>query len=175
MKTRGRLIAVDGVSAPALEAAITDLRSDGYRGAGISRWDASRIFSELEDDGEGVEPSARVLVLLYATDLAFRLRREIQPALAEGRVVIAAPYVDTAVAFGRAAGLRGSWLDHVFNFAPPAAETHRAARPRHHASDQEGFIEFGCARAACARSGLNRQRLMERAAAFLKKTRGPRR
>ena len=49
-------------------------------------------------------PSARTLLLLYAADLAFRLRWQIRPALAEGRTVVAAPYVDTAVAFGRAAG-----------------------------------------------------------------------
>ena len=40
------------------------------------------------------------LLLLYAADLAFRLRWEIRPALAEGYTVVAAPYVETAVAFG---------------------------------------------------------------------------
>ena len=43
----------------------------------------------------------RTLLLLYAADLAFRLRWEIRPALAEGHTVIAAPYLDTAFAFSR--------------------------------------------------------------------------
>ena len=56
-------------------------------------------------DAAAGAPSARTLLLLYAADLAFRLRWEIRPALAAGRTVVAAPYVDTAVAFGRAAGV----------------------------------------------------------------------
>ena len=35
----------------------------------------------------------QTLVLLYASDLLFRLRWEIRPALAEGRTVVVAPYV----------------------------------------------------------------------------------
>ena len=64
------------------------------------------MFQELAvaDEAAGA-PSARTLLLLYAADLAFRLRWQIRPALAEGRTVVAAPYVDTAMAFGRAAGL----------------------------------------------------------------------
>lgn len=169
MKPPGRLIALDGVSGPALLAAAKALRADGHKSAGISKWDASGIFGELEeDDGTGA-PSARVLMLLYATDLAFRLRSDIQPALADGRVVIAAPYVDTAIAFGRAAGLRGSWLRHVLGFAPPAAESHRVAPPQRHLSGDEGFVEFGCARVSTPRLGLDAQRLMDRAATFLKR------
>ena len=169
MTSRPRLIAVDGVCAPAVLAASKSLRARGHKGAGISEWDASGVFGELADIDEHRAPSPRVLLLLYATDLAFRLRWEIEPALAEGRVVIAAPYVATAVAFGRAAGLRGSWLNNLFVFAPPAAESHRVAPPRHPPPGDEGFVEFACARAACTRTGLSRHRLMERAAAFLKR------
>ena len=42
------------------------------------------------------------------------------PALAAGHVVIAAPYVDTAVAFAEACGLSERWLRSVLRFAPEA-------------------------------------------------------
>ena len=62
-----------------------------FRRGGVSRWDASGLFDELVAGGEQAgRPSARTLLLLYAADLAFRLRREIRPTLAEGRTVIAA-------------------------------------------------------------------------------------
>ena len=170
MKARGRLIAIDGVNGPAIEAAARRLRADGPKGAGISEWDASGIFGELGDSDEESAPSARVLLLLYATDLAFRLRWEIRPAIEEGRVVIAAPYVETAIALGRAAGLRGGWLYHLFGFAPPATQSRLVAPPRH-SVDHGGFVNFGCERVASARAGLSRERLLERAAAFLKKSR----
>jgi hypothetical protein len=55
---------------------------------------------------------------LYASDLAFRLRWEIQPAVAAGQVVIAAPYTETAIAFGEAAGLPRKWIVELFRYAP---------------------------------------------------------
>ena len=76
---------------------------------------------------EAGTPSARTLLLLYAADLAFRLRWEISPALDEGRLVIAAPYVATPMALGQAAGLDPDWLADLFRFAPPAS---RAPRDR---------------------------------------------
>jgi len=109
--TRAKLVAVDGVEAPALLAAAkaalaaSTPREPAARG-GISRWDASGIFQDLEvAEEEAGAASARTLLLLYAADLAFRLRWQIKPALAEGRTVVAAPYVETAVAFGRASTL----------------------------------------------------------------------
>lgn len=165
--THGRLIAIDGVSGLAVQAAAREWRMGGHRDASVSTWDASGVFADLGDRDEEGAPSARVLLLLYATDLAFRLRWEIRPALVEGRTVIAAPYVDTAIAFGRAAGLRASWLTHLFGFAPAAAESRRIA-PAAHTAGHAGFVGFGCDRVACARAGLDRQRLLERATAFLK-------
>src|SRR5947209_6848602 len=105
------LISIDGVSGSAIEAAArATLKSSGRRRGGISRWDASGLFEQLAvAGGEAGAPSIRTLLLLYAADLAFRLRWEIEPALAEGKTVVAAPYVDTAVAFGRGAGLEARW------------------------------------------------------------------
>jgi hypothetical protein len=108
-----------------------------------------------------------VLLLLYAADLAFRLRWEIRPALAKGRIVIAAPYIETAVAFGRAAGVPGGWVRNLFAFAPPAVESRRvdAASARTYA---QGFVEFGCQHVSGTRSGLTREQLLARTRAYLK-------
>ena len=124
-------------------------RAGGARG-GISRWDASGIFQDLAvAEDEAGAPSARTLLLLYAADLAFRLRWEIRPALAEGRTVVAAPYVDTAIAFGRAAGLPADWLANLFRFAPRPSERHVvAARGTNAAAVKDGFVGFASAHVA---------------------------
>ncbi len=84
----------------------------------ISRWDASGLFGELAHTAERATASARTLSLVYAADLAFRLRWEINTALAAGAVVIAAPYVETGIAFGAACGLPEQWLRELLRFAP---------------------------------------------------------
>src|SRR4029077_14879611 len=86
-------------------------------------------------DAAAGAPSARTLLLLYADDLAFRLRWEIRPALAAGTTVVAGGSVDTAMAFGRAAGVPVGWLTNLFRFAPPAAERHFVTAERGAACD----------------------------------------
>src|SRR5213082_1156594 len=148
MEGRGRFIAVDGGSGAAVAAtARRILKEAGRERGGVSHWDASGLFDQLMVAGEEAgAPSARTLLLLYAADLAFRLRWEIRPALAEGRVVAAAPYVVTAIAFGRAAGLPGGWLKNLFSFAarPDEARCVDAAPTR--SGGLAGFVEFGCER-----------------------------
>ena len=118
----GRLVAVDGsrgkdVSAAA-DALAADLRRRGVDCV-ISRWDASGLFGELAQGGRpGQHVSPRTLSLMYAADLAFRLRWEINAALNTGGVVIAAPYLETAIAFGAACGLPDTWLRELLRFAP---------------------------------------------------------
>ena len=173
VRSRGpALIAVDSVSALALtnaaRAALASL--DRRKRSGISHWDASGLFEELAiaDENAG-RPSSRTLLLLYAADLAFRLRWEIAPALNAGRSVVAAPYVDTAIAFGRAAGLRGGWLRDLFRFAPPPT-ARRFAEPAHPRAARHGtgFVEFGRDRVMGAVSGLTGQQLVDRTAAYLR-------
>lgn len=163
------LIAIDGVGGAAIAAAArTALASiDSAKRSGVSHWDASGVFQELAvaDEVAG-PPSARTLLLLYAADLAFRLRWEIRPALAEGRSVVAAPYVDTAVAFGRAAGLEPQWLRNLFQFAQRPSERRIAASPERRARGG-GFVDFGCERIA-APTGLSRAMLVERVATHLR-------
>ena len=171
-RAAGKLVAVDGINAAAIKAgaraalAAADRRSRG----GVSAWDASGIFQELAvADEEAGLPSARTLMLLYAADLSFRLRWEIRPAVESGRVVVAAPYVHTAIAFGRAAGLPGGWLVDLFAFAPTPAELQIVdAAPARSAAQRDGFIEYGIERVAALPHGLSRQQLLERAQAHLR-------
>jgi thymidylate kinase len=121
---RGRIIAIDGSRGADLvraSVALADrLRQRGLV-CGISRWDASGIFNELALAGrEERSMSPRTLTLAYVADLAFRLQWEIGPVLASGGVVIAAPYLETAVSIGMAYGLPESWLRDVLRFAPLA-------------------------------------------------------
>jgi hypothetical protein len=152
-QTRARLIAVEGTRGADLRRSAKALRRRliaRKARVGISWWDASGAFFEM---GQGKRKhriaSPRTLMLLYAADLLFRLRWEIRPALAEGQTVIAAPYVDTAVAFGRACGLPRSWLVSLFGFAPRPDACHRAEEHKKGAgwkSDaQAGFAEFSSA------------------------------
>ena len=175
-----RLISVDGVHARALKEEARQLAATNRRSrAGISSWGASGIFDELEvaDVDAGI-PSARTLLLLYAADLAFRLRWEIVPALDEGRLVIAAPYVATPIALGHAAGLDSAWLADLFQFAPPAAEHHIVdPPPARHVADRQGFVEFAWQRLDKRLGGLTRIELLDRTRRHLRSTamRQPRR
>ena len=125
---RGRLIAVDGSGASLAAAAKTltaTLRRE-REGSGVSAWDASGIFTELEaEDGED-GPSPRTLTLLYAADLAFRIRWQIRPALDAGFSVVAVPYVETARALAISAGLPRKWVQEIFRFAPRPDSSYHA-------------------------------------------------
>jgi acetyl esterase/lipase len=171
-RAKPRLIAVDGTDAGAmLAAARRALGSPPSRGGGgISHWDASGVFQDLAvaDDAAGA-PSPRTLLLLYAADLAFRLRWEIKPAMAEGHTVVAAPYVETAVAFGRAAGVPAGWLENLFRFAPRPTEhcfAHRAAKRGKHV---DGFVRFGCACMRGKPGGRTPKQILSGAAVELRK------
>jgi hypothetical protein len=169
----GALIAVDGVDAAAVLAAARGALDSRLRG-GISRWDASGVFQDLAvAEATAGTPSARTLLLLYAADLAFRLRWQIRPALSEGHTVVAAPYVDTAIALGRAAGLPAGWLSNLFRFAPRPADRH-VVHPRsgRAANVKEGFVAFSCDRMAGRRDSDARRRLVDRIATELRRRSG---
>lgn len=118
-----RLIALDGSRgadiAKSAEQLAVELRERGVTCV-ISRWDASGLFGELAQTAQRATASIRTLSLVYAADLAFRLRWEIGAALESGAVVIAAPYLETAIAFGAGCGLPEQWLRELLRFAPPA-------------------------------------------------------
>jgi hypothetical protein len=160
----GVLISIDGVNGTAVAEAARDALSQAGGPGGISLWDASGVFGEMVCAGdEAGHPSARTLLLLYASDLMFRLRWAIEPALAEGKTVVAAPYIETAVAFGRAAGLSGGWLANLFRFARPVGDQLFVdALPPRSAAEPQGFAEFACARLSGYVLGLTREQLVAR-------------
>ena len=145
MSAAPQLIAVDGVNGRALAAAARRLAPRGAVKR-ISHWDASGVFEQLlidPDDDFVLAP--RLLLLLYAADLAFRLRWEIEPTLAAGRSVVAAPYIETGMAFGRACGVPGKWLNNLFWFARKPAVRHIAGGAVARSGNADSFVEFGCA------------------------------
>ncbi len=69
--------------------------------------------------------------------------------------MIAAPYLDTALAFGDACGLSREWLTSLFAFAPEA-DAHYVTRERSRAGEWKangtgGFAEFSSAVVAQSR------------------------
>jgi thymidylate kinase len=140
----GRLISLDSIDGRGVLPAARKLLKSKSAHGGISLWDASGIFFEVGNLEVDDRPSPRTLILLYAADLFFRLRWEIVPALEEGKCVVAAPYVETAFAFGAIAGLPKKWVHEVFRFAPKASEGFRLKGSTSHRLGRatSGFVEF---------------------------------
>jgi len=156
-RPKGRLVAVEGTrgrdvaeAARRVWGALKDAGADG----GISWWDASGTFFEARQvKKKEFVPSPRTLVLFYAVDLQFRMKWEIEPHLAEGHTVVAAPYTDTVRAFGRAAGIPKDWLDAVL--APlPEADASFCAKDRKKKSGWTGGAEEGFCE-TCAAAMVN--------------------
>lgn len=173
----GRLIALEAsVSADLRTAAryLLHISRSSKGKAGCSYWDASSIFHELSAHAKECDPaSAKTLLILYAADLAFRLRWEIEPALAEGYTVVAAPYTRTAVLVGKAAGLSSKWLSDLFEFAPAPEEsfwlepTHAALAVKPRA--MSGFPEFCFSQLKRISPRFDRQEMLEILHELLKK------
>jgi thymidylate kinase len=153
-KPRGRLIALEGTNGAMLRSEAERLARlcCGAADPAWSLWDASNTFYELRmAKAKNLTPTPRVLMLLYASDLLFRLRWEIEPTLQEGRTVVAAPYVTSAMAFGAAAGLPKEWIEELFSFAPkPEAsfrlkEKKKGKEKKKDGDGEPGFVEFFCA------------------------------
>lgn len=146
----GSLIAVDGSRAKDVNAAASaiasELKQSGVECA-VSRWDASGLFTELAAGAHNDRNvSMRSLSLVYAADLAFRLRWEIRPVLEAGGVVIAAPYLETVIAFGGSCGLDEQWIRQLLRFAPEPtihgrSEERKTQRPWKRRTDR-GYCEF---------------------------------
>jgi hypothetical protein len=152
---KGQLIALDGTSGPMLGEESQRLARLCGEEAAWSSFDASNTVHELGmTKTKTLTPTPRVLVLLYVSDLLFRLRWEIEPTLQEGRTVVAAPYVQTAIAFGIASGLSKEWLEQLFSFAPQPVATLRLKEKKKSKGngkkgdwkkgdlDVPGFVEF---------------------------------
>ena len=179
MAAAGRLIAIDGTrgkdTATAADAIAGELADRGIQCA-ISRFDASGLFGELAAGRGDRQISVRTLALVYAADLAFRLRWEIRPVLEAGQVVIAAPYVDTAVAFGAGTGLGEQWVVNLLRFAP-RPEIRTRVVERKHGKGWKARLDRGYAEYCAAMLEGSAQKLADAAArgeaiAFLERHRG---
>jgi hypothetical protein len=181
IKYPGRLIAIDGSRGKDVALAASDLvaklKDDGVECA-VSHFDASGLFTDLAAGvkAERQSVSIRTLALVYAADLAFRLRWEIRPVLAAGGMVIAAPYVDTAVTFGTTGGLDEDWLRMLTRFAPAAnyrglVDERKINRPWKRRSDR-GYAEFATLMLADMSPHTGTQSARRRMIALLHRARG---
>ena len=177
---RGRLIAIDGSrgkdTSAAAAAVIKALKAKRVEGA-LSRFDASGLFGELAAAARGDRQiSARTLALVYAADLAFRLRWEIRPVLEAGGVVIAAPYVETAIAFGTACGLREDWIRELLRFAPKPNLRARAEERKINKGWKprldRGYAEYSAAMLEASTPKLASKSARREAVALLNRPRG---
>jgi hypothetical protein len=169
---KGRLIAIDGASGASLIAAartVARTLRDATGSGGVSAWDASGIFTELAAaDPHVAAASARTLTLLYAADLAFRVRWHIAPALDAGETVVAAPYVESAKALSVAAGLSKGWLDELFGFAPKPSVCFRAPLMRgRDRGSRAGFPEWFTTAVAANGGGLDPAKLRAKSTEYL--------
>lgn len=175
----GRLIAVEGSrgkeTAAAAAAVSAALKKAGVASA-ISRFDASGLFGELAAARGDRQISTRTLTLVYAADLAFRLRWEIRPVLEAGGVVIAVPYLETAVAFGVSSGLSEEWIRELLRFAPtPTLRTRTAERKLNRGWKprlDRGYAEYCAAMLEGSAPELATKRARRDAVALLDRTKG---
>ena len=170
---RGQLIVVDG-SGASLSAAAKTLTAALRRerdGSGISGWDSSGIFTEIDTDtdADAESPSARTLTLLYAADLAFRIRWQIRPAIDAGLSVVAAPYVDTAKALAISAGLPRKWVQELFRFAPRPDRSYHAfdRTPRAVGRSKGDYVDRFVGAIAASGAPVDAGQLRKQSAAYL--------
>ena len=140
----GQLLSLDIVEGRDAVPVAKKLLKSRSKSGGVSVWDASSVFFEMHNLEVNEHPSPRTLLLLYSADLFFRLRWEIQPALDEGKCVIAAPYVETGYAFGAITGLPKKWVSEIFRFAPKASECFQVNGQGNKTLGEatSGFVEF---------------------------------
>ena len=175
----GTLIAIDGSRGKdvrAAAAALADALKERHVECAISRFDASGLFGELAAGQGDRNISARTLTLVYAADLAFRLRWEIRPVLEAGGTIIAAPYIDSAVAFGVVTGLEEEWIRELLRFAPKPAYRTRAEERRKNRGWKprldRGYAEYCAAMLDASMPKASWKQLRPEAMALLERQKG---
>lgn len=94
------------------------LEVEGY-GVAVSEWKSSNLIAQAIDKAKSKNALNTITFsLLYATDLADRLNKEIIPALKAGFFVIVDRYYYTAFARDIVRGADPSWVKKIYNFAP---------------------------------------------------------
>jgi dTMP kinase len=117
----GRLIVLEGTDGVGRSTQIALLRewleSSGYavRSSGLKRSTLAGKGIALAQEGHYL--GDRTTCLLYATDLADRLEREIIPALRAGFVVLTDRYIYSLIARALARNLDRDWVRNTLGFA----------------------------------------------------------
>jgi dTMP kinase len=117
----GKLIAIEGTDGVGRSTQITLLREwlevQGY-GVVETGWTRSELMSPTIDLAKSSNTLNKLtFVLLYATDFADRLEKEIIPALKAGFIVLSDRYIFTALARAGVRGVDRAWIRNLYGFA----------------------------------------------------------
>ena len=117
----GKIIAIEGSDGVGRSTQIRLLREWlEVQGWGVveTEWTRSTLMQPTIDLAKASNTLNKLtFVLLYATDFADRLEKEIVPALKAGFIVLADRYIFTALARARVRGVDRSWLRNLYGFA----------------------------------------------------------
>lgn len=117
----GKLIAIEGTDGVGRSTQIRLLREwlevQGY-GVVETGWTRSPLMQPTIDLAKSSNTLNKLtFVLLYATDFADRLEKEIVPALKAGFIVLADRYIFTALARAGVRGVDRQWIRQLYGFA----------------------------------------------------------
>jgi dTMP kinase len=117
----GKLIAIEGTDGVGRSTQIQLLREwlevKGY-GVIETGWTRSPLMQPTIELAKGSNTLNKLtFVLLYATDFADRLEKEIIPALKAGFIVLSDRYIFTALARAGVRGVDRQWLRNLYGFA----------------------------------------------------------
>lgn len=117
----GKLIAIEGTDGVGRSTQIHLLREwleiQGY-GVVETGWTRSELMQPTIDLAKSSNTLNKLtFVLLYATDFADRLEKEIIPALKAGFIVLSDRYIFTALARAGVRGVDRAWIRSLYGFA----------------------------------------------------------
>jgi dTMP kinase len=117
----GKIIAIEGTDGVGRSTQITLLREwlevQGY-GVVETGWTRSELMQPTIDLAKSSNTLNKLtFVLLYATDFADRLEKEIIPALKAGFIVLSDRYIFTALARAGVRGVDRTWMRNLYGFA----------------------------------------------------------
>src|SRR4026207_136802 len=117
----GRIIAIEGTDGVGRSTQIRLLREwleiQGY-GVIETGWTRSELMQPSIDLAKASNTLNKLtFVLLYATDFADRLEKEIIPALKAGFIVLSDRYIYTAMARAGVRGVDRRWIRNLYGFA----------------------------------------------------------
>ena len=117
----GKIIAIEGTDGVGRSTQISMLREwlevQGY-GVIETGWTRSELMQPTIELAKASNTLNRLtFVLLYATDFADRLEKEIIPALKAGFIVLSDRYIYTAMARAGVRGVDRTWVRNLYGFA----------------------------------------------------------